>query len=244
VRRPPTLLSRLTEGPHYTPDSIDLRIFSLAGLHLPRLATVAITVMVLAVILDFSRTLIPDQLIAYDRNPAMQRIQAFDRLLLYVAVPMFVIVFGFRDRPSRYGLRLGEWRLGLALTLAGCALMTPLVLWFAAQPDARLYYAPSWSNLPDVIITNAVDLTSAEFLFRGFLMFALVRAIGPIGVLLATVPFVLSHLTKPELELFSTLAGGMAYGWLAWRTGSIVWGAIAHTYILTLVMAAAAATPA
>jgi membrane protease YdiL (CAAX protease family) len=122
--------------------------------------------------------------------------------------------------------------------------MTPLVLWFAAQPDARLYYAPSWSNLPDVIITNAVDLTSAEFLFRGFLMFALVRAIGPIGVLLATVPFVLSHLTKPELELFSILAGGMAYGWLAWRTGSIVWGAIAHTYILTLVMAAAAATPA
>ena len=26
----------------------------------------------------------------------------------------------------------------------------------------------------------------------------------------------------------------MAYGWLAWRTGSILWGAIAHTYILTL----------
>jgi membrane protease YdiL (CAAX protease family) len=89
-------------------------------------------------------------------------------------------------------------------------------------------------------VTNAIDLASAEFLFRGFLMFALVRAIGPIGVLVATLPFVFSHLTKPELELFSTLAGGMAYGWLAWRTGSILWGAIAHTYILTLVMAAAA----
>ena len=68
--------------------------------------------------------------------------------------------------------------------------MTPIVLWFASQPDARLYYAPSWSTLPDVLATNALDLFSAEFLFRGFLMFTLVRAIGPIGVLVATVPFV------------------------------------------------------
>jgi membrane protease YdiL (CAAX protease family) len=238
-----TFLARLTAAPSYPPGPIDLRTFVLAGLRLPRLATVAITVTVFAVIFDFSRTFIPDELIAYDRNPAMQRIQAFDRLLLFAAVPMFVIVFGFRDRPSRYGLRLGDWRWGLALTVAGCALMTPIVLWFALQPDARAWYAPSWSNLPDVLVTNAVDLASAEFLFRGFLMFALVRAIGPVGVLVATLPFVFSHLTKPELELFSTLVGGMAYGWLAWRTGSIVWGAVAHTYILTLLMAAAAAAP-
>jgi membrane protease YdiL (CAAX protease family) len=238
-----TLLARLMTAPTYPPAPIDLRIFVLAGLRLPRLATVAITVMVFVVIFDFSRTFIPDELIAYDRNPAMQRIQAFDRLLLFAAVPMFVIVFGFRDRPSRYGVRLGEWRLGLVLTIAGCALMTPLVLWFATQPEGRLWYAPSWSNLPDVFVTNAVDLGAAEFLFRGFLMFTLVRAIGPVGVLVATLPFVFSHLTKPELELFSTLAGGMAYGWLAWRTGSIVWGAIAHTYIVTLAMAVAAAAP-
>jgi hypothetical protein len=36
----------------------------------------------------------------------------------------------------------------------------------------------------------------------------------------------------------------MLYGWLAWRTGSILWGALAHTYILTLVMAASAAAAA
>ena len=53
-------------------------------------------------------------------------------------------------------------------------------------------------------------------------------------------PFVFGHLGKPELELFSTLGGGLVYGWLAWRTRSIVWGAIGHTYILSLVMVAAA----
>jgi hypothetical protein len=33
----------------------------------------------------------------------------------------------------------------------------------------------------------------------------------------------------------------MLYGWLAWRTGSILWGAFAHVYILTVLIAAAGA---
>ena len=54
-------------------------------------------------------------------------------------------------------------------------------------------------------------------------------------------PFVFAHLTKPELELYSTLAGGLVYGWLAWRTRSILWGTIGHVYILSLVIVAAGA---
>ena len=230
----------LIAGPSYPPNAGDVATFDLVGLRLPRRATVAIAVTVFVVIFDFSRTFIPDALIQYDHNPGMQRLQAFDRFVLFFLVPLLVVVLGFRERPSRYGLRMGEWRIGLPLAVLGCALMTPVALWFATQPDARAYYGPSWSSLPDVLATNAVDLFSAEFLFRGFLMLTLVRAIGPIGVLVATVPFVFTHLTKPELELISTLIGGMLYGWLAWRTSSIVWGALAHTYILTLLTAAAA----
>jgi membrane protease YdiL (CAAX protease family) len=230
----------LIAGPSYPPNAGDVATFDLVGLRLPRRATVAIAVTVFVVIFDFSRTFIPDELIRYDHDPGMQRLQAFDRLVLFLLVPLLVVVLGFRERPSRYGLRVGDWRVGLPLAVIGCAVMTPVVLWFATLPDSRAYYAASWSSLPDVLATNAVDLFSAEFLFRGFLMFALVRSMGPVGVLVATLPFVFSHLTKPELELFSTLAGGMVYGWLAWRTSSIVWGALAHIYILTLLTAAAA----
>lgn len=235
-----TALGRtIFRGPAYPPTPSDERLIDLAGLRLPLRATIAIAVMVFVVILDFNRTFIPEELIAYDRNPGMQRLQAIDRAVLYGVVPLLVIRFLFRDRPSTYGLQLGDWRIGASLAIAGCAVMTPVVLWFAGLPDARAYYAPSFSTIPDVALTNALDLVSAEFLFRGFLMFALVRAIGPMGVLVATLPFVFSHLTKPELELFSTLFGGMVYGWLAWRTGSIVWGAAAHIYILTLLIVVA-----
>ena len=242
------MLSRLAEwivrAPPYLPSPADLRTFDLAGLRLPLRATIAVTVMVFAVLLDFNRSFIPDELISYDRNPGMMRLQALDRLILYAAIPLLVVVLVFRDRPSRYGVRIGDWRAGAALAGAGCLVMTPIVVWFAGQPDVVGYYAPSAASLPDVAVTNAVDLFSAEFLFRGFLMFALIRAIGPIGVLVATLPFVFSHLTKPELELLSTLGGGMLYGWLAWRTGSILWGAAAHTFILTLVVLLAGANAA
>jgi membrane protease YdiL (CAAX protease family) len=230
----------LVTGPTYPPNAADLKTIDIAGLRMPRRATIAIAVTVFVVIFDFSRTFIPDALIQYDHNPGMQRLQAFDRFALFLVVPLLIVLFGFRERPSRYGLHLGEWRIGLPLAVLGCAVMTPIALWFGSLADTQAYYANSWWSLPDVLATNALDLFSAEFLFRGFLMLALVRAIGPIGVLVATLPFVFSHLTKPELELVSTLIGGMVYGWLAWRTSSIVWGALAHTYILTLLTAAAA----
>jgi membrane protease YdiL (CAAX protease family) len=105
----------------------------------------------------------------------------------------------------------------------------------------RAYYALGAAPLPEVLLTNGLELTAAEFAFRGFLMLTLVRIMGPIGVVVAVLPFAFGHLGKPELEVFSTLVGGMVYGWLAWRTRSILWGALGHTYILTLVTMAAAA---
>lgn len=238
------LSAAISNGPSYPPDAGDLRTFSIAGLRLPVRATIAVTVMVFAVIFDFNRTFIPDALIAFDRNPTMERLQAIDRAVLFLGVPLLVVVLVFRDAPARYGLRLGEWRLGALLAFAGCVVMTPVVLWFAGQPDAVAYYRPSAASVGEVALTYGLDLFSAEFLFRGFLMFALVRTMGPVGVLVATLPFVFSHLTKPELELLSTLPGGLLYGWLAWRTGSVVWGAAAHTYIVTLLIVVAGGTTA
>jgi membrane protease YdiL (CAAX protease family) len=53
-------------------------------------------------------------------------------------------------------------------------------------------------------------------------------------------PFVFAHLGKPEIELFSTLFGGLVYAWVDWRTRSIVWSTIAHVYIVTLLVLLAA----
>jgi hypothetical protein len=179
-----TTVSRSLFRPREDPASpADVRTIAIAGLRLPVRATIAIAVVVFLVIFDFNRTFIPDELIAYDRNPGMQRLQAIDRVVLFGIVPLLVLRFAFRDRPSRYGLTLGDWRAGATIALVGCAVMTPVVLWFATLPDAVGYYAPSYSSVADVGLTNALDLLSAEFLFRGFFMFTLPRARTPVDAL-------------------------------------------------------------
>ena len=37
--------------------------------------------------------------------------------MLFFLVPLAIIVIGFRDRPGRYGLQLGDWRWGLGLAV-------------------------------------------------------------------------------------------------------------------------------
>ena len=214
-------------------------MIDVLGLRLPWRGTVAIAVVTLVLLLDASRTFLPEQLTPLGRSPLALRVIAVERAILFGLVPLAVVLLVFRDRPSRYGITIGDWRAGGSLMLVGCAVMTPLVLWFATLPDASAYYGPSAEPPPGLLLTNAIDLGAGEFLFRGFLTFTLLRAVGPLGVVVATIPFVFVHLGKPELELFSTLLGGLVYGWLAWRTRSILWGTIGHVYILSLVVMAA-----
>lgn len=226
-------------SPAYPADEADRQTVGIAGLRLPLRASIAIAVTTFVLLFDYSRTFLPE-LVESPRSAVSSLIVGGERIVLFGVVPAAVIVLGFRDRLPRYGLTLGDWRAGVGLIALGLAVMIPIVLWFATLPDVRTYYAPVANPLLVLIVANALDLSAAEFLFRGFLMLTLIRAIGPIGVLVAAVPFVMAHLGKPELELFSTLGGGAIYGWLAWRTGSIVWGAAAHIVILTLVTVAAA----
>ena len=230
------LVTQFFAGPAYPQSPADRRTVRIAGLEMPWRATVAITVTTFALLFDFSRTFIPESIQDLGRLPEAIRFQAWERVVVFGLVPIAVVVAVFRDRPSAYGMRLGDWRWGLGLAAAGAAIMTPIVLWAAGDPAFRAYYAISSTGLGDLVVTHVLDLVPTEFLFRGFVMFTLVRAFGPVGVLIATMPFVFAHLGKPEFELFSTLVGGLLYGWLNWRTGSIVWSAAAHVYILTLLL--------
>jgi membrane protease YdiL (CAAX protease family) len=225
-----------TDAPAYPANAEDRRTISLVGIEMPFRPAAALAVVTMLVLLDYSRTFIPEDVRQLGFTAEGMRIQAIERLLLYGIVPLAIILFVFRDRPSRYGLQLGDWRWGIGLAALGIVLMTPVVFALAGLPSFRAYYAISHAPVPDLLVTHTLDLFPSEFVFRGFLQFTLVRAFGGIGVLMATLPFVFAHLGKPEIETFSTLFGGMVYGWVDWRTGSILYSAIAHVYIVTLLV--------
>ncbi len=231
----------LVAAPPYPPSAADRATIDLLGLAVPFRATVATLVVVTVVALDWNRVFIPGPILDLGRAPEAMRYQALVRFVLTGLVPLAVVELLFRDGPARYGLGLGDWRFGLLAAMVGVGAMVPVVLGLAALPDFQAYYRPMVAPPLDVLVTNLIELPAAEFLFRGFLLFTLLRAIGPLGVVVATIPFAFGHLGKPELELLSTFFGGLAYGWLAWRTGSIWWGAAAHVAILTLLVVAVGA---
>lgn len=241
VRR---LASSFTAGPDYPATEADRRTVRILGLDLPVRASIAILVMTLVVLFDFSRTFIPADIQSLGRAAEAIRFQALERVILFGLVPGAVVLIAFRDRLVNYGLGIGDWRWGLGLAVAGGALMTPIVLAVGSNAQFSSYYGISAAPVGDLLLTHLLDLIPSEFVIRGFLMFTLIRTIGPLGVVVAQLPFVFVHLGKPEIELFSTLAGGMVFGWLNWRTGSIWWSALAHVYILTLIVAVAGATQA
>ena len=160
--------------------------------------------------------------------------KAYDRLFLYLGVPLLVILFLFRESPSRYGFQLGDWKAGLALTALGCGGMTLVMLFVARSGSIRDFYALRANSIVLLIIDNGLDLFGWEFLFRGFLLFALYPVCGPYAILLQAVPFTIAHFGKPELETLSCIFGGSAFGYVAWRTRSFLYPFLIHWFLTTI----------
>ncbi len=228
------LLARATAGPDYPPDAADLSDTRVAGLALPRRASLAVLVTTALILVDQLRLVLP----ANASNVGALHPLTVERLGLFLIVPLAVILLGFRDRPGRYGLRLGDWRWGVVLLFAGLAVMTPIILGLSGLESFRAYYGGATEPLGERLLNHLAELIPAEFLLRGFLMFALWRRIGPLALVIVQVPFILTHIGKPDLELWSTFVGGTIFAWLDWRTGSILWSALGHVYVLTLMVVA------
>ena len=202
----------------------------LAGLEMPARETLLIVFTVTILLVDWYHLLVPGADLVLARG--------IQRTIMFGLLPLVaLLVMG--ERFSDFGLRIGHWRAGV-LAAGGAALVaTPIILVAATFPEFRTYYVLPSTDPAYLALVNALDVVPAEFLFRGFLMMGLVRWAGGIGVLLAALPFIFFHLGKPEPEALSTILGGLGFGWLAWRTRSVLYGAVLHVYILTLVMVAA-----
>lgn len=239
------ILRWLEAAPAYDANDADRRTFNLLGLRLPVRASIAVVATAMLLLLDYHGRIngLVDAVLGPfgDGAADIKRLHAIGRLVLEGVIPLFLVLLVLRDRPSRYGLARGDWRSGIALALGGCLVMTPIVMGVVHMAEFATYYAPQAAPAGDVFLTTALEVIPAEFFFRGFLMFALLRVVGPIAVVMATLPFAFAHLGKPEIETLSTLLGGLLYGWLDWRTGSVLWSGLAHTWILSLAVLAAGA---
>jgi membrane protease YdiL (CAAX protease family) len=177
-----------------------------------RKAVVSLLAISVILAVDFYRQLFPAPIL--------------DDLLLYLVIPLLVILLIFRENPLHYGLGLGRWREGLAWTAGGVLLMVGMAWLFLRQSDFHDYYVGYYAfRNPDGEFWRGVGLSGLqmfawEFLFRGFLLFALADSFGPYAIWIQTVPFAMAHFGKPEWETYSSIVGGVLSGWVAYRVRS------------------------
>lgn len=183
-------------------------------------------------------TIVSTLLLMVDHYHKLTSHKYWDRVILYLVIPLIIILVFFRESPKEYGFSFGDWKLGLTYTALGILLMAP-VIYFLGSGNASMktYYEKYLTGLP---WTTFLDLIGWEFFFRGWILFAYARKFGPEAMWLQAVPFALAHVGKPEVETLSTIFGGFAFGWVAWRTRSFVWPFLIHWFIATFIIIVAA----
>jgi hypothetical protein len=156
-------------------------------------------------------------------------------LLFMVVLPTCVLGLGTRTSPRDLGVRLTakqrEWKPYLILYLV----FLPIIYLVSRDPEFLKTY-PFWRP-PGLEIDGAflafqafycLQFFAVEFFFRGFLVLGLKPHIGRMSVLVMLAPYCMVHFYKPMPEALGAIGAGLILGFLAWRSGTILYGWLLH----------------
>ncbi len=154
--------------------------------------------------------------------------------LLFLVAPLATLV-AYGKNPMDFGLKIGDWRKGLIWVGGGLAVFFVTALLSSSSEEMRKQYPFSKSAMDNpkrFVVYELLYLffyyTGWEFLFRGFLLFALVRFNPVLGILVQIIPSVLLHINHPESETWGAVVAGLIFGFIAYSTGSILYTWILH----------------
>ncbi len=160
--------------------------------------------------------------------------------LLVSVVPLILFYFIYeRENKSVYGLAPRKWELKPYLILLGLAGI--VIALGSFLPDIQEFYPkyrrsyggyfanahqiPEWVSVLLYEISYGSDFISVELFFRGFLIMAFSRLLGPNVVLAMCATYCFLHFGKPLGESISSIFGGFILGVISLRTQHI-WGGI------------------
>lgn len=161
---------------------------------------------------------------------------------LYLCIPITVIWF-FNDRKEMplYGFSGIGHQQKVYWILLLC--MVPLIIGASMLSDFLDYYprlrkinnaGGSVSDMLTYELFYGMDFVSIEFFFRGFMVMAFIRYLGPHAILPMAVFYMSIHYGKPMGEAISSFFGGTILGVLAFHSRSIYGGIMVHMGIAWL----------
>lgn len=155
-----------------------------------------------------------------------------------LVIPFLIIKYGFKEKISSYGVKLGDYKKGILISLLFIIPML-VVIWFVSgMTDFRNYYPilhsakENWNVFFIFELGLLIYMFAWEFFWRGYMLFGLEQEFGYYAVFIQMIPFVILHNGKPFLETFGAILGGIILGVLALRTRSYIYGVIIHFTII------------
>lgn len=145
-------------------------------------------------------------------------------IVLQLAVPALVIWLVHHKRLRDFGLGAGEPRFWLPIAGVVFAIQLPVVAFYLGRDPvyARRYPSLAAARQGGAVFwiwetSRVLYMLSWEFLFRGYLLFALEPSQGSLACVTQMIPFVLMHIisSKPVSEVYFTVGSGVLSGLLA-----------------------------
>jgi membrane protease YdiL (CAAX protease family) len=156
-------------------------------------------------------------------------------LILFGLIPFLVIRFVFREKPSAYGVQIGDWRFGLLAAAVMAPVMIALVYPSAKDPHFLAEYplfrgagASAGAFLQHALLYLAY-YSGYEMLMRGFIQFGLRQQFGDWhAILIQTAISCLFHIGKPAGEIYASVLGGLLWGIVVFRSRSLLYVLLVH----------------
>ncbi len=173
----------------------------------------------------------------YDDRGELSRLGywSLGNFVLYVAIPAIVVRGIFRQPLSQFGLKMRGWHQNWWVYVAFYLLLFPAVVlasqWQSFQSKYPFYHVYREFPGPRFYVWEllyAVQFVSLEFFFRGYMIQAGRKRLGPYVIFVMTVPYCMIHFGKPIQETLGAIVAGILLGFMALKTRSIWLGAALH----------------
>jgi len=159
-------------------------------------------------------------------------------VVLLLAVPA-VLYRALIGRLEWAGLRLGDWRFGLAAAVPLAVGAAVLMAFASSDPGLATTYpwpgpwaGRSLATMAIWLVAYACYYLSFEAFYRGFVLDVATRAASPAAaVWLSVVMATLVHLGKPVVEVLAAAPASLLFAVLAVRSRSVLYPALLHLVI-------------
>ena len=195
---------------------------------------------------------VPLLLVGISEGPAFSISMIMIEALLIPMILLFIYLDGSLERtkvllhigPLKRGLFLGLGIPVFAMIVDNIAVLIYAIafIFFFGEPTTitELPGGTSWDSSPVALILTFISICiltpiSEELLFRGYILDALNRLHGKWpAIIISSIIFGMVHF-DPFTMGMATI-GGVIYGWIRMRTGSLVPGIVAHAMWNTMAL--------